>query len=564
MEATDNDIPELDKTADPSGSSGLVARLQTQLADALLEIENIKAVATISESTKQEAIEEVRQRCKEEVASLHTIMNESISVYESQVASLESECVERREEKRGGEGRAERERRMSLESEMERAQADSERWREIVQPLEREIRELREQLKRERGQQQYSRPAAGEEEGGERRRGGRGGAGAGGCHSRGGEVEEDEEVDYTSNPSLPRSLPPSPPLLFEGGGSEDDTFSCRNGGTGEDPDSFSLGTPCLERRHPQTLTPEQEETASLVSTGTLVPEAIYLPPPGHRLVTDKEWWSLQAQLKQVQISLSQSNQEFERERSEKERLEQELRHSALECAKQVSVLMEQVQNSESLLQTLQKTLSQSQSSVQQQLAELSRAHQRVSVDLHRLSAEKHTLKGGGEEGGLPPSAMQGVHSEERLRIEIVNLREQLETRTEMCEVLEVQLSSLRTESDRVQGEKQQLCSQMECELQESRSAVISLKEALSQLQQRAEEDSTERAALQKLFSEERNKCQCLQAELDTSEGVQRDFVRLSQMLQMRLEQVRQADSLEQIRDILDHTHISDIRDLKEQ
>lgn len=521
MEATDNDIPELDKTADPSGSSGLVARLQTQLADALLEIENIKAVATISESTKQEAIEEVRQRCKEEVASLHTIMNESISVYESQVASLESEC----EEKRGGEGRAERERRMSLESEMERAQADSERWREIVQPLEREIRELREQLKRERGQQQYSRPAAGEEEGGERRRGGRGGAGAGGCHSRGGEVEEDEEVDYTSDPSLPRSLPPSPPLLFEGGGSEDDTFSCRNGGTGEDPDSFSLGTPCLERRHPQTLTPEQEETASLVSTGTLVPEAIYLPPPGHRLVTDKEWWGLQAQLKQVQISLSQSNQEFERERSEKERLEQELKHSALECAKQVSVLMEQVQNSESLLQTLQKTLSQSQSSVQQQL---------------------------------------GVHSEERLRIEIVNLREQLETRTEMCEVLEVQLSSLRTESDRVQGEKQQLCSQMECELQESRSAVISLKEALSQVQRRAEEDSTERAALQKLFSEERNKCQCLQAELDTSEGVQRDFVRLSQMLQMRLEQVRQADSLEQIRDILDHTHISDIRDLKEQ
>ncbi|XP_041095432.1 rab GTPase-binding effector protein 2 [Polyodon spathula] len=546
MEATDN-LTELDKKADPCGSAGLVARLQTQLADALLEIENFKAVATISESTKQEAIEEVKQRCQEEVASLHTIMNESISVYKSQVASLESECEERREEKR--EGRAERERRMSLESEMERAQADSERWREIVQPLEREIRELREQLKRERGQRQYPRTAAGE----------RGGAGAGGRHSRDGEGEEDEEVDYTSDPSLLRSLPPSPPLLFEGGGSEDDTFSCRNGGTGGDPDSFSLGTPCLERRHPQTLTPEQEETASLVSTGTLVPEAIYLPPPGHRLVTDKEWASLQVQLKQVQISLTQSNQEFERERSEKERLEQELRHSALECAKQVSILMEQVQNSESLLQTLQKTLSQSQSSVQQQLAELSQAHQRVSVDLHRLSAENHTLK-----GGLPPSAMQAVHSEERLRIEIVNLREQLETRTEMCEVLEVQLSSLRTESDRVQGEKQQLCSQMECELQESRSAVISLKEQLSQLQERAKEDSAERAALQKLFSEERNKCQCLQAELDTSEGVQRDFVRLSQILQMRLEQVRQADSLEQIRDILDHTHISDIRDLKEQ
>lgn len=54
---------------------------------------------------------------------------------------------------------------------------------------------------------------------------------------------------------------------------------------------FSLDTPSLPRR-----VPPQDDTASLVSTGTLVPEAIYLPPPGHRLVTHADWDGLQAQV----------------------------------------------------------------------------------------------------------------------------------------------------------------------------------------------------------------------------------------------------------------------------
>jgi len=51
--------------------------------------------------------------------------------------------------------------------------------------------------------------------------------------------------------------------------------------------SFSLDTPSLPRKlH------AQEDTDSLVSTGTLVPEAIYLPPAGHRLVTHGDWDTL--------------------------------------------------------------------------------------------------------------------------------------------------------------------------------------------------------------------------------------------------------------------------------
>lgn len=56
--------------------------------------------------------------------------------------------------------------------------------------------------------------------------------------------------------------------------------------------SFSLDTPSLPRKlH------SQEDTDSLLSTGTLVPEAIYLPPAGHRLVTHNDWDALNAQVR---------------------------------------------------------------------------------------------------------------------------------------------------------------------------------------------------------------------------------------------------------------------------
>lgn len=55
--------------------------------------------------------------------------------------------------------------------------------------------------------------------------------------------------------------------------------------------SFSLDTPSLPRK-----LNAQDDTDSLVSTGTLVPEAIYLPPAGHRLVTHSDWDALNAQV----------------------------------------------------------------------------------------------------------------------------------------------------------------------------------------------------------------------------------------------------------------------------
>lgn len=294
--------------------------------------------------------------------------------------------------------------------------------------------------------------------------------------------------------------------------------------------SFSLDTPSLPRR-----TPPQEDTASLVSTGTLVPEAIYLPPPGYRLVTHSNWESLNTQVVELQAELG-------RLREEREQLERELETQTSEMQKQVSVLQSQVQTSEGLLQELQNSFSQSQNAVQSRLSELSLSQRRVCSELSRLKGEEVVET---DEGGFCP-ALQGAHSEERLRIEIVNLKEQLETRAEESDVLEVQLSSLKTETERIQCQKEKL----QAELQACRTELQALRVALSHMQGDSKALSHDKAAMQQQCLELRSQVISLRSQVDTSQAVQRDFVQLSQSLQVKLELIRQSETLDQVREIL--------------
>uniref|UniRef100_A0A914H971 FYVE-type domain-containing protein n=1 Tax=Globodera rostochiensis TaxID=31243 RepID=A0A914H971_GLORO len=62
-----------------------------------------------------------------------------------------------------------------------------------------------------------------------------------------------------------------------------------------------------------------------------------------------------------------------------------------------------------------------------------------------------------------------------------------------------------------------------------------------ELERRLHRSMNERARLQELLVEQRSKCTQMQSELDTSEAVQKDFVRLSQNLQVELEKIRQSE-----------------------
>ncbi|CAL9693763.1 unnamed protein product [Knipowitschia caucasica] len=317
---------------------------------------------------------------------------------------------------------------------------------------------------------------------------------------------------------------------------EDSFFNCDSASLS----SFSLDTPSLPRK-PRS----QEDTDSLVSNCTLVPEAIYLPPAGHRLVSHSEWDSLHAQLSDLQAEVT-------RLESEKENLERDLDTQTNQTHKQMSALQTQVETSESLLQDLHKSFSQSQSAVQSRLVELSLSQRKVQVKLSRL-------KGGEvEEGPVEASALvttlQGAHCEERLRIEIVNLKEQLDAQTEENEVLEVQFSSLKTETERIQAQKEQF----QDELLLCRTELEALRVALSHVQGSNKSLASDKATLQQQCLDLRSQVISLRSQVDTSQTVQRDFVQLSQALQVKLELIRQAKSLEQVREIMEDSVSEDL------
>ncbi|KAM8950418.1 rab GTPase-binding effector protein 2 isoform 1-T1 [Lycaon pictus] len=528
-----------------------LSRLRAELAGALAEMETMKAVAEVSESTKAEAVAAVQRQCQEEVASLQAILKDSISSYEAQITSLKQERQQQQQDCEEKDRELGRLKQLlsrahpldSLEKQMEKAHEDSEKLREIVLPMEQEIEELKAKLLRaeELIQEIQRRP-------------------------------RHPPSLHGSTELLTLSRDPSPPLepleeLSGDAGAAAEAFA-HNCDDSASISSFSLGggagSTSLPRSR-QGLSPEQEETASLVSTGTLVPEGIYLPPPGYQLVPDTQWEQLQTEGRQLQKDLESMSQE-------RDELQEGLRRSNEDCAKQMQVLLAQVQNSEQLLRTLQGTVSQAQERVQLQMAELATSHKCLSHKVKKLTEENQGLRAEqppssapwgleqdeGHEDSLPssvPDLQQLVrhtrqearaqqqareHEAERLRIEIVTLREALEEETaaraslegqlrvqrEETEVLEASLCSLRTEMERVQQEQS-------------------------------------KAQLTDLLSEQRAKVLRLQVELETSEQVQRDFVRLSQALQVRLERIRQAESLEQVRSIMDEAPLRDVRDIQD-
>ncbi|XP_078278177.1 rab GTPase-binding effector protein 1 isoform X2 [Rhinoraja longicauda] len=382
----------------------------------------------------------------------------------------------------------------------------------------------------------------------------------------------------------------------------------------------------------KALTPEQEETASLLSSLTQVVDSA---PSGYRMVSEKEWNLLQQevqnagnklgrrcdmcsnyekqlqgiqvqeaetrdQVKKLQVMLRQANEQLERTMKEKQELEVYVKQSSDDTSNQVAKLMQRAQEAESLLTNMQQLFSQAKRSTQEQMAVLIQAREQVSDELMRLQKDNESLQGKHslhssilqEENFIPPATMEELHElvqkyreniisvrtaadhlEEKLKAEILFLKEQIQA--EQClkenieETLQLEIdnckeeiasfSSLKTELERVKVDEDQL----ETRLQEKSKQLEDLEEVKNNLEEQVKKEGSAKTNLEQLLYEEKNKGQRLQTELDVSEQVQRDFVKLSQTLQVQLERIRQAETLENIRAILNDTKLTDINQLPE-
>ncbi|XP_007563960.1 rab GTPase-binding effector protein 1 isoform X2 [Poecilia formosa] len=389
----------------------------------------------------------------------------------------------------------------------------------------------------------------------------------------------------------------------------------------------------------KAMTPEQEETASLLSSISHAPDTAYLPPSGYRLVSDTEWNLLQQevknagrklgrrcdmcsnyekqlqaiqgqeaetrdQVKKLQAMLRQANDQLERTMTEKQSLEESVKVGNEETDAKVSALMQRVQESEALLSTLQQAFSEAKRSTQEQMVVLLKSREQVADELSRLQRDNESLQGKHrlhlelqqqEDFQMPNTVqdLQGLvlqlrddvvalrtaadHVEEKLKAEILFLKEQIQAEQclkenledtlqleiegckEEIDILEASFSSLKMELERVKAEKDKLQS---C-LAEKTEMLDSLQAVKMSLEQQFREVATAKSALESQVLDERDKAQRLQTELDVSEQVQKDFVKLSQTLQVQLERIRQAESLDRIKVILNDTNLTDINQLPE-
>lgn len=385
----------------------------------------------------------------------------------------------------------------------------------------------------------------------------------------------------------------------------------------------------------KAMTPEQEETASLLSSVTQIMESAYVSPSGYRLVSETEWNLLQKevqtagnkmgrrcdmcsnyekqlqgiqtqeaetrdQVKKLQVMLRQANDQFEKTLKDKQELEDYMKQNAEETTNQISTLTQRVQDSETLLTDVQQAFSLAKRSVQEQMAVLMQSREQVSEELTRLQKDNESLQG---KHGLHVSLQQAEnfifpdtieelhelvlkyrediisvrtasdHLEEKLKAEILFLKEQIQA--EQCqkenieETLQIEIenckeeiasnSSLKIELDRIKVEKEQL----ETTLQQKTKELQDIQELRISLEEQLRKETASKTSFEHSLFEEKNKAQRLQTELDVSEQVQRDFVKLSQTLQVQLERIRQTESIEAIRAILNDTKLTDINQLPE-
>ncbi|XP_025776042.1 rab GTPase-binding effector protein 1 [Puma concolor] len=413
-----------------------------------------------------------------------------------------------------------------------------------------------------------------------------------------------------------------------GADSVSENFDTASLGSLQMPSGFMLTKD--QERAIKAMTPEQEETASLLSSVTQGVESAYVSPSGYRLVSETEWNLLQKEVKKLQVMLRQANDQLEKTMRDRQELEESLKRSAEDSSQQISALVQRAQASELLLEDLQQGFSQAKRDVQEQMPEAT-ANLLCSQDCdfcvwlphgHSRQAHPHsTQRGPGPvvpvgtkrrppwfRFALPltadspswlwkPPAVQSdphtalrelalsyresivhvrtaaEHTEEKLKAEILflkeqiqaeqclkeNLEETLQLEIENCKEELASVSSLKAELERIRVEKGQL----ESSLREKSRQLESVQETKSTLGEQLRKETAAKATVEQLLFEEKNKAQRLQTELDVSEQVQRDFVKLSQTLQVQLERIRQAGSLERIRAILNDTKLTDINQLPE-
>ncbi|KAI4499253.1 hypothetical protein M0802_005513 [Mischocyttarus mexicanus] len=219
-------------------------------------------------------------------------------------------------------------------------------------------------------------------------------------------------------------------------------------------------------------------------------------------------------------------------------------------------------------QTAYKTLSETkksfeyiQRSITEELSRLTREREEVQKHLLALQKQNENLMGKHSKHShqLQSESINMPNNVEDLHLSLLKTHEDLimarvaqEVAEENDRTLRSEVNLLREEMMRESSAKEQQVSMLKNEISElkhqldkyarEQRSFTEREEKLDQLEKRLEEVSREKEKAESAMTELKQRVMSLQQELDNSEVVQKDFVRLSQSLQVQLERIRQAGS----------------------
>uniref|UniRef100_K1Q7D7 Rab GTPase-binding effector protein 1 n=1 Tax=Magallana gigas TaxID=29159 RepID=K1Q7D7_MAGGI len=281
----------------------------------------------------------------------------------------------------------------------------------------------------------------------------------------------------------------------------------------------------------------------------------------------------QVKAKSLERRLNHELQTLENKQKYITDLENSLNNSATEAQNQITSLTTKIQECERYLTEVRQQNTQSQLELRDMLKSLTKDRETVQKEIMKLQSDNDSLMGAhskfaqqlqNEDINLPnnmeelqllllkyreeiiQAKVAKEHIESSLKSENMFLKSRVHAEQEEKNTLEETLNqeinslqeklavqeSLKSELEReatVRANFEAKCKETE---ESMKSIQAKSKQLISALQQQVEEQSNARTQLENELQKQKGKVQSLQIDLDNSEAVQRDFVKLSQSLQV--------------------------------
>ncbi|XP_049803968.1 rab GTPase-binding effector protein 1 isoform X1 [Schistocerca nitens] len=267
-------------------------------------------------------------------------------------------------------------------------------------------------------------------------------------------------------------------------------------------------------------------------------------------------------------SLQRYREDLSKESEFRKEMEEKWNEKKEEHKTQVAELKSMMESSEAALSDLNKVYTETIAAISDQLARLAQDREKAQNELERLQAENDNLVGKhtahseqlqNEIINLPDKvedlqelllkfreelisakvAKEAIEAKENvLRCEIQLLQEEQGRREDVENTLKQDLGDMRKklehyEKERLHNHEKQ--GKLETALTGSQRMVTDLKKKVAELEKDKEK-------MEGTISELKGRISSLQRELTEAETVQKDFVRLSQSLQVQLEKIRGSDT----------------------